>query len=160
MSEFITALRKVASDIKDWHFVAYDQLHQVLLPDTLPPSSLGLVFIETSWKANRLPYHKQKLALLLSNQRHFALEMQELGHPVRYIFSDKGYDEVLSQFSLQHGPLTAIIPAELTLRRTLEPLEAAGIVTLQEHKGWLTTCLLYTSPSPRDSDSSRMPSSA
>ena len=26
--------------------------------------------------------------------------------------------------------------------------------------GWLTTCLLYTSPSPRDLSTSRMPSSA
>ena len=139
MSEFTKALQNVATDIKDWHFVAYDQLNQTLLPDTLPPSSLGLVFIETSWKANRLPYHKQKLALLLSNQRHFALEMQALGHPIKYLFSDKDYAEVLSQFSLEHGPLTAIVPAELTLRRTLEPLEATGIVTFQEHKGWLTT---------------------
>ena len=36
--------------------------------------------------------------------------------------------------------------------------EGAGIVTL--HEGQFQTCLLYTSPSPRDKRQSRMPSSA
>ena len=41
--------------------------------------------------------------------------------------------------------------------------DVGGIHGLREvHKvrGWNNICLLYTSPSPRDSDSSRMPSSA
>ena len=94
MSEFSKALVKVATEVENWHFVAYDQLNQALLPESQSSTSLGLVFIETSWKANRIPYHKQKLALLLSNQRHFALEMQALGHPIKYLFSDKDYAEV------------------------------------------------------------------
>ena len=139
MSEFTKALVGVTHGVENWHFVAYDQLNQTLLPDYNSASSLGLVFIETSWKANRIPYHKQKLALLLSNQRHFALEMQALGHPIKYLFSDKDYAEVLNQFFDQHGPFSATMPAELTLRRSLEPLEASGALTYQEHKGWLTT---------------------
>ena len=87
MSEFTKALVGVTHGVENWHFVAYDQLNQTLLPDYNSASSLGLVFIETSWKANRIPYHKQKLALLLSNQRHFALEMQALGHPIKYLLS-------------------------------------------------------------------------
>ena len=35
-----------------------------------------------------------------------------------------------------------------------------GLVFLWENIGWLTICLLYTSPSPRDKRQSRMPSSA
>ena len=31
---------------------------------------------------------------------------------------------------------------------------------LEEYKEWINDCLLYTSPSPRDSMTSRMPSSA
>jgi len=139
MSRFLKALVKVASKVENWHFVAYDQLNQELLPEFNSASSLGLVFVETSWKANRIPYHKQKLALLLSNQRHFALEMQALGHPIKYLFSDKDYAEVLNLFFNQYGPFSATMPAELTLRRSLEPLEASGALTYQEHKGWLTT---------------------
>lgn len=139
MSRFLKALVKVASKVENWHFVAYDQLNQELLPEFNSASSLGLVFVETSWKANRIPYHKQKLALLLSNQRHFALEMQALGHPIKYLFSDKDYAEVLNLFFNQYGPFSATMPAELTLRRSLETLEVSGALTYQEHKGWLTT---------------------
>lgn len=139
MSRFLKALVKVASKVENWHFVAYDQLNQELLPEFNSASSLGLVFVETSWKASRIPYHKQKLALLLSNQRHFALEMQALGHPIKYLFSDKDYAEVLNLFFNQYGPFSATMPAELTLRRSLELLEASGALTYQEHKGWLTT---------------------
>jgi len=139
MSRFLKALVKVASKVENWHFVAYDQLNQELLPEFNSASSLGLVFVETSWKANRIPYHKQKLALLLSNQRHFALEMQALGHPIKYLFSDKDYAEVLNLFFNQYGPFSATMPAELTLRRSLEPLEVSGALTYQGHKGWLTT---------------------
>tara|TARA_B100001769_G_scaffold38235_1_gene25974 strand:- start:125 stop:1747 length:1623 start_codon:yes stop_codon:yes gene_type:complete len=139
MSRFLKALVKVASKVENWHFVAYDQLNQELLPEFNSASSLGLVFVETSWKANRIPYHKQKLALLLSNQRHFALEMQALGHPIKYLFSDKDYAEVLNLFFNQYGPFSATMPAELTLRCSLEPLEVSGALTYQGHKGWLTT---------------------
>ncbi len=139
MSRFLKALVKVASKVENWHFVAYDQLNQELLPEFNSASSLGLVFVETSWKANRIPYHKQKLALLLSNQRHFALEMQALGHPIKYLFSDKDYAEVLNLFFNQYGSFSATMPAELTLRRSLETLEVSGALTYQEHKGWLTT---------------------
>lgn len=139
MSRFLKALVKVASKVENWHFVAYDQLNQELLPEFNSASSLGLVFVETSWKANQIPYHKQKLALLLSNQRHFALEMQALGHPIKYLFSDKDYAEVLNLFFNQYGPFSATMPAELTLRRSLETLEVSGALTYQEHKGWLTT---------------------
>ena len=44
-----------------------------------PPHELGAVFVESTWKAARRPYHKQKLALLLANQRHFALELARRG---------------------------------------------------------------------------------
>ena len=76
MGVFTDLLQKVGDEITNWHYIAYDQLHEGLLPD-FDSKTKGLLFIETKWKARRLPYHKQKLALLLSNQRHFALEMQE-----------------------------------------------------------------------------------
>ena len=65
--------------------------------------------------------------------------MQALGHPIKYLFSDKDYAEVLNLFFNQYGPFSATMPAELTLRRSLEPLEVSGALTYQGHKGWLTT---------------------
>ena len=41
-----------------------------------------------------------------------------------------------------------------------EGFEICGLVSRGESKDILNTCLLYTSPSPRDGFTSRMPSSA
>ena len=41
-----------------------------------------------------------------------------------------------------------------------ETVEVSVDLESREYNGRWYTCLLYTSPSPRDSDSSRMPSSA
>ena len=107
-------------------------LSRELLPEA---DGIGLIFIETSWKAKQLPYHKQKLALLLSNQRHFALEMQDAGYPVRYVFSEKEYGEVLAELCEELGEITVTKPAELSLRRSIQPLVEAGQLTVLEHKG-------------------------
>ena len=119
VSVFTSALSGTCADVDTWHFVSYDQLSQDLLPEK---KDVGLIFIETSWKASQLPYHKQKLALLLSNQRHFALEMQDAGYPVRYVFSEKEYGEVLSELCEELGEITVTKPSELSLRRSIQPL--------------------------------------
>ena len=46
------------------------------------------------------------------------------------------------------------------LRKTYEEAEATAIGTEYLRAGLLPACLLYTSPSPRDRQKSRMPSSA
>ena len=135
MSVFTSAIGHLAG-VNTWHFVSYDQLSRDLLPEI---KGVGLIFIETSWKAKQLPYHTQKLALLLSNQRHFALEMQDAGYPIRYVFSEKEYGEVLGELSEQLGEITVTKPAELSLRRSIQPLVEAGRLRVLEHKGWLTT---------------------
>ena len=60
--------------------------------------------------------------------------------------------------------LTEVAVAEVLehVRVTAEPLARGNefILDLQEDLGHITTCLLYTSPSPRDKRQSRMPSSA
>ena len=138
MSAFSSSLLDIPNGVERWHFVAYDQLNQELLPEA-EPESLGLIFIETSWKAKQLPYHKQKLALQLSNQRHFALEMQQLGHPVRYVFSEKEYSLILEEIVKQYGEITVTKPAELTLRKSISNLVSENKIKILYHKGWLTT---------------------
>ena len=144
MSSFASSLLDIPNGVERWHFVAYDQLNQALLPE-IQSESLGLIFIETSWKANQLPYHKQKLALQLSNQRHFALEMQSLGHPIRYVFSLKEYSEVLCELADEYGLITVTKPAELTLRKSISNLVTDGKIKILNHKGWLTTTEDFTS---------------
>ncbi|NCF97496.1 MAG: deoxyribodipyrimidine photolyase [Euryarchaeota archaeon] len=144
MSVFTSSILDTPDGVERWHFVAYDQLNQELLPDA-EPKSLGLIFIETSWKAKQLPYHKQKLALQLSNQRHFALEMQRLGHPIRYLFSEKEYSSILEEIGEEYGLITVTKPAELTLRKSISHLVNDGKIRILEHKGWLTTSEDFTS---------------
>ena len=107
MGEFVRRLGESKNSAKRWHYVTYDQLHSKLLPEHTSPSELGLVFIETTWKANQIPYHKQKLALLLSNQRNFALEMKKKGHPIHYEFGSQSYEHILKSMSMKfQGPVS------------------------------------------------------
>lgn len=135
MGVFTGLLQKASDEIMNWHYVAYDQLHENLLPDFDSKTS-GLLFIETKWKARRLPYHKQKLALLLSNQRHFALEMQEKGYSVRYIFDDRPYSDILNELISNGAKITACDAAELNLREQYSKVEGLCIVP---HEGWMTS---------------------
>ena len=56
------------------------------------------------------------------------------------------------------NPYDATIQADVIITCLPSPEVSAHVA--QGPKGILEACLLYTSPSPRDSDSSRMPSSA
>ena len=139
MGEFVKRLGKSKNSAKKWHYVTYDQLHSKLLPEHTSPSELGLVFIETTWKANQIPYHKQKLALLLSNQRNFALEMKKKGHPIHYEFGSQSYEHILKSMSMKFQGLSVCEPAERMLRIQLEELDEIGAIKILPHKGWLTS---------------------
>ena len=49
------------------------------------PGASGIVLVENPWKPARRPYHKQKLALVLANLRHFALEQAARGVAIRHV---------------------------------------------------------------------------
>ena len=55
-------------------------------------------------------------------------------------------------------------PAENFTTIEIDPVTGEHLLTIPEwicdEKGWYEGCLLYTSPSPRDLSTSRMPSSA
>jgi len=125
------------SDVKTWVWLAYDQLHEMFL-DTVTSNDVGVVLIESAQKGTSRPYHKQKLAMLLSNQRHFALELQANGTPVHYVFSQSGYAEVLENVSQRFGPLECFEPAERSLRLEIEGLNKTGQLIVHPHPGWLT----------------------
>ena len=128
-----------APGARHWSFVLYDQLSEELgALGRLPPEQVGIVLIESQWKAQRRPYHKQKLALLLSSQRHFALEQARRGVAVRYLSGRGSYREQLLPLIDELGPLEVMRPAEREMRRHLEPLICKGLLKEQAHDGWLT----------------------
>jgi deoxyribodipyrimidine photolyase-related protein len=123
-----------------WVFVPYDQLTDVIGPLAAhDPAELGIVLVETTWKPRRRPYHVQKLALLLTNLRHFALEQVERGVAVDHRVDTRPYDAVLGDVAAERGPLVCMRPAERELRAALAPLVAEGSLSFVPHEGWLTT---------------------
>jgi deoxyribodipyrimidine photolyase-related protein len=79
-----------------WLFIPYDQLTDDIGPLAREdPKTLGIVLVENSWKAVRRPYHKQKLALILTNLRHFALEQAARGVAVRHVVARGPYQKAL-----------------------------------------------------------------
>ncbi len=123
-----------------WVFVPYDQLNDELgTLSARAPSELGIVLVESLWKPRRRPYHKQKLALILANQRHFALEQAARGVAVEYVATALDYGAALREVAEERGPLEVMRPAEYELRALLAPLVDEGLLVEREHDGWLTT---------------------
>ncbi|MGA0352993.1 MAG: cryptochrome/photolyase family protein [Poseidonia sp.] len=124
--------------VEAWVWLAYDQLNMAFIDALDLPGKVGVVLIESSHKAQRRPYHQQKLGVLLSNQRHFALELQAAGHPVMYVIGHQTYAEVLDSLSAALGCIHGVQAAERELRLEVAPLERDGRLVLHEHPGWLT----------------------
>ena len=122
-------------------FVPYDQLSAQIGPlSRLSAAALGVVVVECPAKAAKRPYHRQKLALLLTNLRHFALEQAAAGRRVVHLVSDGGgdYASALRPFAAKHGPLLCMTPAERELRSDLQPLVDDGLLEMVAHEGWLS----------------------
>lgn len=129
------ASKRGARGDRRWLFVPYDQLGDAVGPlSRLPPREVGIVLVECPGKAARRPYHVQKLALVLANLRHFAIEQAERGVAVRHVVADS-YAGALAPL----GPLETMRPAERELRAELAPLVESGQLRLLPHEGWLTT---------------------
>ncbi|MBS2026124.1 MAG: cryptochrome/photolyase family protein, partial [Deltaproteobacteria bacterium] len=131
---------RVSKQARRWVFVAPDQLNDAIGPlARLSPREAGIVLVETPAKAARRPYHKQKLALVLANLRHFALEQARRGVAVRHVVSEHGYAEALREVARETGPLLMMEAAERELRVELAPLVQEKLLEVGPHEGWLTT---------------------
>jgi deoxyribodipyrimidine photolyase-related protein len=141
-SAFATALADRQSDPsgRAWVYVPYDQLSDAVGPLAHEdPAGLGIVLVESTAKAERRPYHKQKLALILANMRHFALEQAARGVAVRHVATDGPYAQALAPLARELGQLRCMVPAEREQRADLAPLAASGAIVFVPHEGWLTT---------------------
>lgn len=127
-------------DGRRWVYAAYDQLSDAIGPlSEQPPEMTGLILIESPGKAARRPYHRQKLALILANLRHFALEQAARGVFVRHLVAKAGYAEGVAAAIAEVGPIVMMEAAERELRVELQPLVDSGGLTVVPHQGWLST---------------------
>lgn len=133
-----------------WLFVPYDQLSDQMGPLAREdPRQLGIVIIESPQKAGRRPYHRQKLALILANMRHFALEQARKGVAVRHMVSPDGFAPALDRLMRELGPMEVMEPAERELRFELRFLIKTRRLTVLPHEGWLTTVEQFQASSPK-----------
>jgi len=132
--------RRASVEGRRWLFVPYDQLTDRVGPlSREDPKTLGIVLVENPWKPSRRPYHKQKLALILANQRHFALEQADRGVAVRHVVADGPYAAALEPLIPELGPLRVMAPAERELRADLKALADKKSLAVVPHEGWLST---------------------
>ena len=122
-------------------YVPYDQLSERWVLSRLQPDETTIIMLETRHKGTRRQYHKQKLAILLSNNRHFALEQAKRGIQVIYRCGKDDYGTMLStiqqEFSIPE--IQVMRPAERELRKELKPCIEAGWLKAIKHEGWLST---------------------
>ena len=142
MRHFSSALAERQTDPagRKWLFVPYDQLSDRIGPlARAEPHDIGIILVENPWKAARRPYHRQKLALVLANMRHFALEQAGRGVAVQHIVHKGPYRDALASVVEAHGPLRMMRAAERELRSDLAPLLEDGRIEELPHEGWLTS---------------------
>ena len=142
MSAFRRELAERQSDPKGrrWLFVPYDQLSDAVGPlSREDPAELGIVVVESLWKSKRRPYHRQKLGLVLSSLRHFALEQAARGVAVRHVAGDAPYAKLLEPVARELGGVRVMEAAERELRADLAPLVRKKLLEVVPHEGWLTT---------------------
>lgn len=123
-----------------WVYISYDQLSdRIGALREVDPDELGIVLVESTHRPAQRPYHRQKLAFILANQRQFALEQAARGVSVRYVGTDGTYADALRRVTEDTGPLRCMRPAERELRVLLQPLVDDGLLSWTPHEGWLTT---------------------
>lgn len=123
-----------------WIFVPHDQLSDRIGPlSRLDPKEIGIILIESAAWARRRPYHKQKLALVWTNQRWFAIEQARRGVAVRYLPTRRSFGAVLREQVAEIGPIRMMEAAEREMRVDLQPLVDEALLEILPHEGWLTT---------------------
>lgn len=136
-----------------WIYVPYDRLTAEAGPlRSADPATTGAIFVESAEKASRRPYHKKKLALLLANERHFALELVARGFKVLYVTADDPIGPALAAASKRNGISSVVTsrPAERELRQDLFAASELGLqVDEVPDDTWLTTTEEFRSIFPR-----------
>jgi deoxyribodipyrimidine photolyase-related protein len=148
MEVFFDQVRAAAPsshDVRDrqWIYVPYDRLTDRAGPlAQTAGAERGIVMVESLEKALRRPYHKKKLALVLANERHFALEQAALGAKIIYVETKGSFGDGLLAAQKQYGlkQMTWMRPAERELRLDVQGAQQQGLkLEAVEDATWLTT---------------------
>ena len=129
--------------MRQWIYLPYDRLTDRTGPlhDT-PAAEAGLILVESAAKGHRREYHKKKIALLLSNERHFALEQAARGVRILYAAEQGTHGDGLLRLQREYHlpPIMLMKPAERELRIDLEHACARGLRLNEiEDATWLST---------------------
>ena len=131
-----------------WIYLPYDRFTDRTGPLTEQPAEqTGIVIVESTAKALRRPYHKKKLALLISNMRHFAIEQAARGASVLYHFSPLSHGSALVDLQRERKlpALTVMRPAERELRLDLAEAQRRGLMLEEvEDTTWTSTTEDFT----------------
>jgi deoxyribodipyrimidine photolyase-related protein len=144
-ADLVSGFTPTASDVRDrrWIYVPYDRYTDRTGPlAEQPADATGIVIVESTAKALRRPYHKKKLAVLISNMRHFALEQADRGVAVLYHFSAESHGTALGKLQKKRKlpTLTVMQPAERELRLDLAAAQTAGLkLNLVPDTTWAST---------------------
>lgn len=126
---------------RPWVFLPYDRQND-RLGIVAGNKDAGLLLVESHAKGRARPYHRKKVMLVLSSQRHFALEQVALGRPVIYLNAPESFGEQLRAAQVQFGIRTIVTspPAERELRHDLRDSEKQGLrLDYQTDTAWLST---------------------
>jgi len=129
---------------KNSHELVYihpDQLNLDVFPEKLLDGDPALLFVESAADASRFPFHKKKLVLEWSAQRHFAREAAESGWRVFEVRPGLSATEYLRKMLEGNGRVTlhAMEPVSFDPRRDLGRLQKdyGDRVTLIENRFFL-----------------------
>ncbi|MDY7094011.1 MAG: cryptochrome/photolyase family protein [Acidobacteriota bacterium] len=116
-----------AQSIPTAFFVGPWDLHRDLacVPDD--PAAGSVVLVESVAKGQALPYHRQKLVLVLSALHHFARELEAEGYDVEVVHTPT-YGEGIRRHVEARGAerVVALQPREWGLQRSLEAAAESG----------------------------------
>jgi deoxyribodipyrimidine photolyase-related protein len=148
MSRFLERIASVRptkqqAKARRWIYLPYDRLTDRTGPlHATAPSDAGLILVESAAKGHRREYHKKKIALLLANERHFALEQATRGVAILYITEQGTHGDGLLKIQREFDlpAITLMKPAERELRIDLDHASKQGLKLNEvEDTTWLST---------------------
>ncbi len=112
---------------KPVYFIGPWDLHRDLACVPESPTDGSVLLVESIAKGSALPYHRQKLVLVLAAQHHFAAELRDDGYDVS-IVNAPSYVEGIARHVAERSAtkVVAMQPREWGMSRALEAAGAAG----------------------------------
>lgn len=141
MDTFASLLAKYrTAKNRRWIYVPFDQLSDQVGPLAREnPRDIGIILIESRELLSRRPYNKQKIALILANQRRFALEQADRGIAVHYIRTSGSLKSALSSALDKLGQARVMLPASRELKMEIKSLFEPGRLQIMPNEYWLTS---------------------